>query len=64
MPVRQEVTIYGLSDGDQGNQTLTLTADSDNPDLITGFTSVVNGDGTATLRFNTAKDVYGEATVG
>ena len=59
----QEVTIYGLTDGDQGNQTLTLTADSDNPTLITGFTSTVNGDGTATLKFNTAKDVYGEATV-
>ncbi len=59
----QEVTIYGLSDGDQGDQTLTLTADSDNPGLITGFTPTLNGDGTATLKFTTAQDVYGEATV-
>ncbi len=59
----QEVTIYGISDGDQGGQTLTLTAESDNPGLITGFTPILNGDGTATLKFNTAQDVYGEATV-
>jgi len=58
-----QVTIYGLTDGDQGNQALTLSATSDNPDLITGFTPVLNGDGTATLGFTTGQDVYGESTV-
>ncbi len=59
----QQIMIYGLSDGDQGAQTLTITAESDNPALITGFTPVLNGDGSATLSFTTAKDVYGQANV-
>ena len=69
---QQTVSVSGISDGDNGTQTLTVTASSSNPGLIpntgTGALAVIFSDShqtnqTATLNFTPVANVSGSAVI-
>jgi hypothetical protein len=59
----QTVTLTGLSDGDAGNQTLTITAASSSLPIVTAPTVVYAGGTNATLRFSPVPGAAGNATI-
>ena len=59
----QTVTLSGLSDGDAGNQTLTITASSSNLSIVSAPTVNYVGGTNATLRFSPVPGSAGNATV-
>ncbi len=59
----QEVLLTGISDGDDGSQSLTISAVSSKTDIVTNVNVTDNGDGTALLQF-TPQGVAGEAEIG
>ena len=60
----QTVNLTGISDGKGGTASLTLTAETSEPALITGMTvTAIQADGTATLNFTPGTDLSGTAQV-
>jgi glucuronoarabinoxylan endo-1,4-beta-xylanase len=60
----QTVNLTGISDGKGGTSSLTLTAETSDPALLTGMTvTAIQTDGTATLNFTPGSDLSGTAQV-
>jgi glucuronoarabinoxylan endo-1,4-beta-xylanase len=60
----QTVNLTGISDGKGGTASLTLSAETSAPDLITGLAvSAVQADGTAALNFTPGTDLTGTAQI-
>ncbi|MES2388754.1 MAG: FG-GAP-like repeat-containing protein [Bacteroidota bacterium] len=60
----QTLTLGGISDGNEGTQTLSITATSDNPSVLPAPTfTYVNGSPTVSLTFNPVYGAFGTAHI-